>query len=203
MRSTPSLFRRSSDLAAITSRPATTQSPGGDLQFSPASCADPVELSTTVAWNFNNIGPMQPNTGRNSFRGAGVSMLNASLFRGFHKYRKTEFQIRFEAINNAWVSIGERRARNRISIGIGITGTGPGTTRFSAQLTDHAHLVSEWGFGGALSSGNLSRCRMPKPSAFPDTRTPVVQRGSATAPVGSLRLASCDPGEPCTVAPDE
>ncbi len=56
------------------------------------------EPAATVAGNPTNAGPTLPNTGRNSFRGPGVSMFNASLFR-LHIYHESEFQIRFEALN--------------------------------------------------------------------------------------------------------
>ena len=65
------------------------------------------ELATTVAGNPSNVGPTLPNTGRNGFRGPGVSMFNASLFRSIHLYRESEFQIRFEAFNvfnHAWLN---------------------------------------------------------------------------------------------------
>jgi hypothetical protein len=80
---------------------------GGKPWFKQASFANPAELPTTVAGNPNNIGPTLPNTGRNSFRGPGVSVFNASLFRSIHLYRESEFQIRFEAFNvfnHAWLN---------------------------------------------------------------------------------------------------
>jgi hypothetical protein len=80
---------------------------GGKTWFNPASFANPAELPSTVAGNPNNVGPTLPNTGRNSFRGPGVSMFNASLFRSIHLYRESEFQIRFEAFNvfnHAWLN---------------------------------------------------------------------------------------------------
>jgi hypothetical protein len=46
-----------------------------------------------------NASPNLPNTGRNEFRGPGVSVFNTSLFRAIHLYRETEFQIRIEAFN--------------------------------------------------------------------------------------------------------
>jgi hypothetical protein len=39
------------------------------------------------------------NTHRNGFRGPGVTYVNASVFRGFHLYRESEFQVRVEAFN--------------------------------------------------------------------------------------------------------
>jgi hypothetical protein len=39
------------------------------------------------------------NTIRNEFRGPGQTLLNASVFRSFHVWRESAFQIRFEAFN--------------------------------------------------------------------------------------------------------
>jgi hypothetical protein len=36
---------------------------------------------------------------RNAFRGPGMTYINASVFRSFHVYRESAFQIRFEAFN--------------------------------------------------------------------------------------------------------
>jgi len=80
---------------------------GGKPWFNPASFANPTELATTVAGNPGNVGPTLPNTGRNLFRGPGVSMFNTSLFRSIHLYHESEFQIRFEAFNvfnHAWLN---------------------------------------------------------------------------------------------------
>ncbi len=48
--------------------------------------------STILPPNFGN-------TYRDEFRGPGVTSVNASVFRGFHVYRESEFQIRVEAFN--------------------------------------------------------------------------------------------------------
>jgi hypothetical protein len=72
---------------------------GGKPWFNPASFANPVEPASTVAGNPNNVSPVFANTHRNQFRGPGNSVVNASLFKGFHVYRQSEFQIRFEAFN--------------------------------------------------------------------------------------------------------
>ena len=72
---------------------------GGRPWFNPASFANPVEPAATLAGNPGNAPPVLPNTYRNEFRGPGVSVFNASLFRAIHVYRESEFQIRFEAIN--------------------------------------------------------------------------------------------------------
>jgi hypothetical protein len=45
------------------------------------------------------VSPSFGNTHRNEFRGPGQTLMNASIFRGFHVYRESEFQIRFEAFN--------------------------------------------------------------------------------------------------------
>ena len=72
---------------------------GGKPWFNPASFANPTEPAATVAGNPNNVSPVLPNTYRNEFRGPGVSVFNASIFRAFHVYRESEFQVRFEAFN--------------------------------------------------------------------------------------------------------
>ncbi len=72
---------------------------GGLPWFNPASFANPVEPASSVAGNPNNVSPVFANTHRNEFRGPGNSVFNTSLFKGFHVYRQSEFQIRFEAFN--------------------------------------------------------------------------------------------------------
>lgn len=79
--------------------PGTTGVSGGNPWFAPAAFSNPTELPNTVVGNPSNVGPTLPNTGRNSFRGPGVSIFNTSLFRSIHVYRTSEFQIRFEAFN--------------------------------------------------------------------------------------------------------
>ena len=66
----------------------TASSPvsGGLAYFDPTSFANPTGL------NFGN-------THRNQFRGPGQTQVNASLFRSFHVYRESAFQLRFEAFN--------------------------------------------------------------------------------------------------------
>jgi hypothetical protein len=65
---------------------------GGLPWFDPASFASPVQPT-------GNVQPRFGNTHRNQFRGPGVTGVNASVFRGFHIYRESEFQIRVEAFN--------------------------------------------------------------------------------------------------------
>jgi hypothetical protein len=82
---------------------------GGQPWFNPASFANPVEpvyiTSTTNPANTNSLLPSAippnvfPNTHRNEFRGPGVTYINASVFRGFHLYKESEFQVRVEAFN--------------------------------------------------------------------------------------------------------
>jgi hypothetical protein len=68
---------------------------GGNGWFDPTSFANPSVSAFTAV----NATPPWPNTYRNQFRGPGVSVLNASVFRGFHIFRESEFQFRFEAFN--------------------------------------------------------------------------------------------------------
>jgi hypothetical protein len=87
--------------------PAGSPVSGGKPWFNPASFANPTEPPNTVAGNPSNAPPTLPNTGRDSFRGPGVSMFNTSLFRSIHLYRESEFQICFEAFNlfnHAWLN---------------------------------------------------------------------------------------------------
>jgi hypothetical protein len=83
---------------------------GGKQWFDPTSFANPTEPSTCATGDSGcstpNGTPTTPaanpvfaNTHRNEFRGPGVSYVNMSLFKGFHVYRTSEFQIRFEAFN--------------------------------------------------------------------------------------------------------
>jgi len=73
---------------------------GGKAWFNPAvfgSVVEPTYSATQTSAQI--VPPVLPNTGRNEFRGPGQSVFNASLFRGFHVYRESELQIRFEAFN--------------------------------------------------------------------------------------------------------
>ena len=82
---------------------------GGKPWFDPTSFANPVEPQFTnpaaanyvpcVAGQVCNAQPAFANTYRNEFRGPGVTQVNASLFRGFHIYKESEFQVRVEAFN--------------------------------------------------------------------------------------------------------
>lgn len=63
---------------------------GGQPWFDPNSFKDPVETVGNIHFG---------NTHRNEFRGPGVTDMNASVFRGFHVWRESEFQVRVEAFN--------------------------------------------------------------------------------------------------------
>ena len=72
----------------------------GKPWFNPASFASVVEPTYTASQTPAQIvPPVLPNTSRNNFRGPGQSVFNASIFRAFHIYGESEFQIRFEAFN--------------------------------------------------------------------------------------------------------
>ncbi len=53
---------------------------------------DPTSFANTPANTFAN-------THRNEFRGPGTTLVNASVFRAFHVWRESEFQVRVEAFN--------------------------------------------------------------------------------------------------------
>jgi hypothetical protein len=72
--------------------PGNTRVSGGRPWFDPTSFANPVQPS-------GNTQPHFGNTHRNEFRGPGVTNVNASVFRSFHIYRESEFQVRMEAFN--------------------------------------------------------------------------------------------------------
>ena len=69
---------------------------GGQPYFDPNSFNTPVEPTETA---LSVIQPHFGNTHRNQFRGPGQTLVNASVFRGFHVFRESEFQVRVEAFN--------------------------------------------------------------------------------------------------------
>jgi hypothetical protein len=71
--------------------PGNTSISGGQPWFDPTSFANPTSNPDGT--------PRFGNTHRNQFRGPGVTTVNASVFRGFHIYRESEFQVRVEAFN--------------------------------------------------------------------------------------------------------
>jgi hypothetical protein len=73
---------------------------GGKPWFDPTAFANPVEPTySSTQLPSSIVGPRFGNTHRNEFRGPGVTAVNASVFRGFHIWRESEFQIRVEAFN--------------------------------------------------------------------------------------------------------
>jgi hypothetical protein len=73
---------------------------GGLAWFDPASFAAPAEPTNSATASPSQIVAQHfGNTHRNGFRGPGVTYVNASVFRGFHLYRESEFQVRVEAFN--------------------------------------------------------------------------------------------------------
>ena len=73
---------------------------GGRPWFDPSTFASVVEPAMTATMTPSQIPALVlPNTGRNQFKGPGVSVFNASIFRSIHIYRESEFQFRFEAFN--------------------------------------------------------------------------------------------------------
>jgi hypothetical protein len=80
--------------------PGNTSVSGGRAWFDPTSFANPTEPKYSATQSPSEIvSPVFGDTNRNAFRGPGVTYINASLFRSFHVYRESAFQIRFEAFN--------------------------------------------------------------------------------------------------------
>ena len=73
---------------------------GGLPWFDPTSFTNPTQPTYTATQAPNTIqSPVFSNTHRNQFTGPGTTNVNASLFRRFHIYRQSEFQVRVEAFN--------------------------------------------------------------------------------------------------------
>jgi hypothetical protein len=99
---------------------------GGKPWFDPTVFANPNEPTASVAGNPGNAPPLLPNTGRNDFRGPGQSIFNTSVFRAFHIYRESEFQIRIEAFNvfnHAWLTNPNTTVPSNANIAAGNYGT--------------------------------------------------------------------------------
>jgi hypothetical protein len=80
--------------------PGNSSVSGGMAWFDPTAFANPVEPTYTATQSPASIvAPHFGNTHRNEFRGPGVTNVNASIFRGFHIFRESEFQVRVEAFN--------------------------------------------------------------------------------------------------------
>ncbi len=71
---------------------------GGKPWFNPADFANPTEPAFSTA-NTAIASPVFSNTHRNEFRGPGTGVVNASIFKSFHIYHESEFQIRMETFN--------------------------------------------------------------------------------------------------------
>ncbi len=67
-----------------------TEVDGGRPWFNPASFSSPTESAAA---------PVLANTGRDQFRGPGNSQFNTRLYKSFHIWRETEFQVGLDAIN--------------------------------------------------------------------------------------------------------
>jgi hypothetical protein len=89
--------------------PGNTAVSGGKAFFDPTSFANPTEPTyTSTQLPSSIVAPNFGNTHRNEFRGPGQTLLNASVFRSFHLYRESDFQVRveaFNALNHATISI--------------------------------------------------------------------------------------------------
>jgi hypothetical protein len=80
--------------------PGNSSVSGGLAWFDPTDFANPVEPTYTATQSPGSIiAPHFGNTHRNEFRGPGVTNVNASVFRSFHIFRESEFQVRVEAFN--------------------------------------------------------------------------------------------------------
>jgi hypothetical protein len=98
----------------------------GKPWFNPAAFANPVEPTASVSGNPTNASPVWPNTHRNQFRGPGVSIFNASIFKGFHVYHESEFEIRFEAFNvfnHPWLTNPNTTVPSTTNVNAGNYGT--------------------------------------------------------------------------------
>ncbi|HEY4008729.1 MAG TPA: TonB-dependent receptor [Acidobacteriaceae bacterium] len=102
------LVKPYSQLGGHNRTPGNNAVSGGQPWFDPTAFANPTEpVYGTAPGDINCPGstpscvvaPHLGNTHRNEFRGPGVTQINASLFRGFHVWRESEFQIRAEAFN--------------------------------------------------------------------------------------------------------
>jgi len=80
--------------------PGNTAVSGGKAWFDPTAFANPTQPAYSATEMPSDIAsPQFSNTNRNSFRGPGQTYVNASIFRSFHVYKESAFQIRFEAFN--------------------------------------------------------------------------------------------------------
>ena len=81
-------------------RTAGSNVTGGNGFFDPTVFANPVEPTYTATESPSQIvAPHFGNTSRNEFSGPGQTNVNLSVFRTFHIFRESEFQVRVEAFN--------------------------------------------------------------------------------------------------------
>jgi len=78
--------------------PGSNAVSGGRQWFNPESFANPVEPAFGAA-NTAIASPVFANTHRNEFRGPGTSVVNGSIYKGFHVYRESEFKFGVEVFN--------------------------------------------------------------------------------------------------------
>jgi hypothetical protein len=80
--------------------PGNTAISGGNPWFDPTAFANPVEPTYSATQLPSTIvAPVFGGTRRNEFRGPGQTLINASVFRSFHVWRESAFQVRVEAFN--------------------------------------------------------------------------------------------------------
>ena len=80
--------------------PGNSAVSGGSPWFDPTAFANPVQPTYSATQLPSSIvAPRFGNTHRNEFRGPGVTYVDASVFRGFHVWRESQFQVRVEAFN--------------------------------------------------------------------------------------------------------
>jgi hypothetical protein len=80
--------------------PGNSAISGGRPWFDPTAFANPIQPTYSATELPGNIvTPRFGTSRRNQFRGPGYTLVNASVFRGFHIYRESEFQVRVEAFN--------------------------------------------------------------------------------------------------------
>jgi hypothetical protein len=129
--------------------PGNTAISGGQPYFDPTVFGNPPQPTYTATQLPSTIAtPVFGNTHRNEFRGPGQTLMNASVFRSFHIWHESEFQVRVEAfnlLNHATVSIcgfPQGSTGNVCSVAIGsstlgyITNFGPTRTlQFSGRIS--------------------------------------------------------------------
>jgi hypothetical protein len=88
-------------------KPGDTNVSGGKAWFDTSVFSNPTEPAFCSVYdakkcpvpNTGIVAPTFSNITRNAFRGPGQSVVNASIFKAFHLYRESEFQVRMEGFN--------------------------------------------------------------------------------------------------------